>query len=75
MFLGSVNSGPVPTGRPTVLGLVYHEIEILVVNGTNSAGNLWIKVYGIQWHEFCIYTRNKEKNIFKKLVDKDQGKD
>ena len=40
--LGSVNSGPVSTGRPTVLGLVYHEIEILVVNGTNSAGNLWI---------------------------------
>ena len=36
--LGSVNSGPVPTGRPTVLGLVYHEIEILAANGTNSAG-------------------------------------
>ena len=36
--LGSVNSGPVPTGRPTVLGLVYHEKEILAANGTNSAG-------------------------------------
>ena len=57
--LGSVNSGPVPTGRPTVLGLVYHELEILVVNGTNSAGNLWIKVAGAQWHGFCRYTRNK----------------
>ena len=45
--LGSVNSGPVPTGRPTVLGLVYHELESLPVYGTNSACNLWIKGYSV----------------------------
>ena len=56
--LGSVNSGPVSTGRPTVLGLVYHEIEILGVNGTNFAGNLWIKDYSVQRHKFCRYIRN-----------------
>ena len=60
--LGSVNSGPVPTGRLTVLGLVYHELGILVVNGTNSACKSWIKGPGGQWHEFCRYI----KNIFKK---------
>ena len=62
--LGSVNSGPVSTGRPTVLGLVYHEIEILVVNGTNSAYKLWIKDSNVQRHKFCMRTEIKIKKYF-----------
>ena len=37
MSLGSVNSGPVPTGRPTVLGLVYLRDKELEAYGTEFA--------------------------------------
>ena len=35
--LGSVNSGPVPTGRPTIHGLVLHEDKKLDTYGTDFA--------------------------------------